>query len=273
VARVGHQPVGHTHDHVAGACDVRDLAGVAHAQAQRAEDRIRGAQADRDLAAAQARGGLIPQRPARRGRQHPRQGGQVRRAGPPRRRTVLPRAGPPQQASRRRDHAGVPAAVLEPVAAETGCGARVGGELAGQPREQVVLGGEHPRRGGGPGGLLIGHPQEHRQQVAAVHPLPGQPVQGIGAALFTQLVAAGVAAAVLPGDRRAVRLAAGPGGDQSRDHRGQADAPPPPRRHHAAELAGDRLGRRDPVLRCLLTGPGCGPARRVRGAAPGCHGA
>ena len=79
---------------------------------------------------------------------------------------------------------------LQLVAAEAGRGARVGGALAGQPAEQVVLGGRAAGGGCGPAWLRVGQPQEHRQQVAAVHPLAGQPVQGVAAVPLAQLVAA-----------------------------------------------------------------------------------
>src|SRR5262249_60777073 len=106
-----------------------------------------------------------------------------------------------------------PGAALEPVAAEAGGGARVGGDLPGEPAEQVVLGGQQPRDGRGPGRLVVGHPQEHREQVAAVHPLAGGPVQPLATAAFAQLLAAGAGPAVPPRDRGTGRPAAGPGRD------------------------------------------------------------
>ncbi len=176
---------------------------------------------------------------------------------------------PPGQACCYGDDLGVPAAGLELVAAETGCGARVGRDLAGQPAEQVVLGGQQPGRNRGAGWLLVGQAQEHREQVAAVDPLPGDPVQGAGAAALAQLVTAGVSPAVLPGDRRPGRLAVGRGGDECRDHPGQSDTPPALRGDRTAELADDCLDRRDPVLRRLLGRPGRRPACRIGRAGPG----
>jgi hypothetical protein len=102
---------------------------------------------------------------------------------------------------------GVPLAGFELVAAVAGGGARIGGQLTGQPGEQVVLGRDDGRGGCRADRIGLGEPAEHRQQIAAVHPLAGQPVQLVGAETLAEIIAQVVGPAILPGDGPAGRLA------------------------------------------------------------------
>jgi hypothetical protein len=160
VVRVEDQPVGDAENDAAGARDVGHLALFADAEPERAEYRVGRAEGDRDSGAAQPGRRFGPQRTAGVRRPHGRQSQLLASAG---------------QAGRGQD-VGVPAIPRQFEAAVAGCGARVGSQLAGQPGEQVVLGRRDGHGGGRPGRVSLGDPGEHRQQVAAVHPLAGQPV-------------------------------------------------------------------------------------------------
>ena len=249
--RVEDQLAADAQDDVAGAGDVRDLARLADPQPERAEHGVGRAQDDRDLRAAQPGRRLGPQRRAGGRRPHVRQ-------PRPRCADAGRRPGP------RRSTAG-----FQLVAAIAGGGARVGGQLTGQPGEQVVLGRGHGRRGGRTGGIDRGDPAEHRQQVAAVHPLAGQPVQPGGAAPLAERITQVVGPAVLPGDRGPVRPSVRAEGDERGKHAGQADGPPAPGRDHLAELRHHPFHRAPPVGGVLLARSGRGPVRGVGRAAPG----
>ena len=140
------------------------------------------------------------QGPGRRRGQHRRQGRQARCSSPPWRRGHRRRP-------RRRHDLVEPRPRLEPVAAEAARGARVGRGLAGQPPEQPVLGAEQPARASRRLRRGARQAQIHGQQVAAVDPLAGEPVEPLAAETGAQRLAFGLGAPVLPGDRRRDRLA------------------------------------------------------------------
>jgi hypothetical protein len=257
VGRVEDQPVGDTQDDVAGAGDVGHLPRLADAEPEGAEHGIGRAQDHRDRAAAQLGGRLGPQRTGGGAGSH---GGQLRGG-------VAGRAGWGQTGGGQA--VGAPAGRFQLVTAVAGGGARVGGQLTGQPGEQVVL-GRGDRRGGGRAGRIdLGDPGEHRQQVAAVDPLTGQPVQLGGAAALAELIAQVVGPGVLPGDGRPGRLAGRAQGDEGGKHAGQADGPPAAGGDRLAELGHDLLRRAQPVGGVLLVRPGGGLVRGVAGAGAG----
>src|SRR5207302_656478 len=80
-------------------------------------------------------------------------------------------------------------------AAVAGGGARVRGEAAGQQPVEVVLGAGDGGGGGRPSRVIPAKPGKHRQQIAAVHPLAGAPVQLVATADLPSGRAVGYAAA------------------------------------------------------------------------------
>ena len=236
-----------------------------HAQAVRAEHRVRGAQAHRDPAAAE---------PLRRSRRAA--AWQAARAGPAA--ATAGRAPPARRARPRRDALAVPGAVAR------GCSSRNRSRCSGRwrPRRSASRTGSPWRpaasvAAAARSGSSSATRRNIGQQVAAVHPLAGGLVQPSPPQRPAQLLAAWSSA------RLSSQVIAGPagsppghGGDQRGDHRRQPDGRASAwRRGRGPQLRGHLLDRRDPVLRGPARPPrawaGWSGSRRRPGRRPPCR--